>query len=48
MGWAMALRQFGELEAVVMDRLWGYGRPVPVREVVEDLKGIVRSLTRPC
>jgi predicted transcriptional regulator len=34
----MALRQFGELEAVIMDRLWGYGRPVLVREVFEDLQ----------
>jgi predicted transcriptional regulator len=34
----MALRQFGELEAVIMDRLWRYGHPVPVREVVEDLQ----------
>ncbi|GAA4629381.1 BlaI/MecI/CopY family transcriptional regulator [Actinoallomurus vinaceus] len=34
----MALRQFGELEAAIMDCLWRYGRPVPVREVVEDLQ----------
>ncbi|WP_433173725.1 BlaI/MecI/CopY family transcriptional regulator [Actinoallomurus sp. CA-150999] len=34
----MALRQFGELEAAIMDRLWCYGRPVPVRDVVDDLQ----------
>ena len=32
------MRQFGELEAVIMDRLWEWGRPVLVREVVEDLR----------
>ncbi len=32
------MRQFGELEAVVMDRLWGWGRPALVREMVEDLR----------
>jgi predicted transcriptional regulator len=32
------VRQFGQLEAVVMDRLWSSGRPVPVREVLEDLQ----------
>ena len=32
------MRQLGELEAVIMDRLWGMGRPVLVREVVEDLR----------
>src|SRR5579862_5519204 len=31
------MRRFGELEAVIMDRLWEWGRPVPVREVVDDL-----------
>jgi predicted transcriptional regulator len=31
------MRQFGELEAVIMDRLWGRGRPAPVREVLDDL-----------
>jgi predicted transcriptional regulator len=31
------MRQFGELEAVIMDRLWEWGRPVLVREVVDDL-----------
>ncbi|MEV0403085.1 BlaI/MecI/CopY family transcriptional regulator [Actinoallomurus sp. NPDC050550] len=34
----MALRQFGELEAAIMDRLWRYGRPVAVRDVVDDLQ----------
>ena len=33
------MRQFGELEAVIMDRLWEWGRPVLVREVVDDLHG---------
>jgi predicted transcriptional regulator len=33
-----SVRQFGQLEAVVMERLWSYGRPVPVREVLEDLQ----------
>jgi predicted transcriptional regulator len=33
------MRRFGELEAVVMDRLWQWGRPVLVREMVEDLRG---------
>src|ERR1700721_1073525 len=32
------MRRFGELEAVIMDRLWEWGRPVPVREVVDDLQ----------
>ena len=32
------MRQFGELEAVIMDRLWEWGRPVLVREVVDDLR----------
>jgi len=31
------MRQLGELEAVIMDRLWGWGRPALVREVVDDL-----------
>jgi predicted transcriptional regulator len=31
------MRQFGELEAVIMDRLWQWGRPALVREVVDDL-----------
>src|SRR5436853_2698335 len=33
------MRQFGELEAVIMDRLWEWGRPALVREVVDDLRG---------
>jgi predicted transcriptional regulator len=33
------MRRFGELEAVVMDRLWEQGRPMLVREMVEDLRG---------
>jgi predicted transcriptional regulator len=32
------VRGFGELEAVVMDRLWLWNRPTLVREVVEDLQ----------
>jgi hypothetical protein len=31
------MRQFGELEAVIMDRLWEWGRPALVREMVGDL-----------
>jgi predicted transcriptional regulator len=32
------MRQFGDLEAVIMDRLWLWGRPALVREVVDDLR----------
>ena len=32
------MRQFGELEAVIMDRLWAWGRPALVREVLDDLR----------
>jgi predicted transcriptional regulator len=32
------MRRFGELEAVIMDRLWEWGSPVLVREVVDDLR----------
>ena len=32
------MRRFGELEAVIMDRLWDWGRPVLVREVVAALR----------
>jgi len=32
------LRWFGELEAVVMERLWTAGRPMLVREVVDGLQ----------
>jgi predicted transcriptional regulator len=31
------MRRFGELEAVIMDRLWQLGRPVLVREIVDEL-----------
>src|SRR6266581_3109275 len=32
------MRQFGELEAVIMHRLWAWGRPALVREMVNDLQ----------
>src|ERR1700692_161087 len=31
------MRQLGELEAVIMDRLWEWGRPALVREMVDEL-----------
>jgi predicted transcriptional regulator len=31
------MRRFGELEAVIMDRLWERGKPALVREMVDDL-----------
>jgi predicted transcriptional regulator len=31
------VRQFGDLEAVVMDRLWAWDYPATVREVLDDL-----------
>src|SRR5258705_10115440 len=31
------MRRFGELEAVIMDRLWEWERPVLVREMVDAL-----------
>ena len=31
------MRQLGELEAVIMDRLWEWGRPALVREMVDAL-----------
>jgi predicted transcriptional regulator len=31
------MRQFGELEAAIMDRLWERRRPALVREIVDDL-----------
>jgi predicted transcriptional regulator len=31
------VRELGQLEAAVMDRLWAWGRPVTVREVLEDM-----------
>ncbi len=32
------MRRFGELEAVIMDRLWERERPALVRELVDDLR----------
>jgi predicted transcriptional regulator len=32
------VRRLGELEAAIMDRLWSWGRPATVREVLEDLQ----------
>lgn len=32
------MRQLGELEAVIMDRLWEWGRSASVREVLDDLR----------
>jgi predicted transcriptional regulator len=32
------MHQFGELEAAIMDRLWEWGRPALVREVVDGLR----------
>ena len=32
------MRRFGELEAVIMDRLWESGRPATVREMVDALQ----------
>ena len=32
------MRQFGELEAVIMDRLSEWGTPALVRELVDDLR----------
>ena len=31
------MRGFGELEAVIMHRVWAYGRPVTVRELFDEL-----------
>jgi predicted transcriptional regulator len=33
------MRRFGELEAVIMDRLWERGHPTLVREILDDLRG---------
>lgn len=33
------MRGFGDLEAVVMDRLWAWGRPATVREIYEEMLG---------
>jgi predicted transcriptional regulator len=32
------MRRFGELEAVIMNRLWERRQPALVREIVEDLR----------
>jgi predicted transcriptional regulator len=32
------VRQFGDLEATIMDRLWAWNRPATVRDVLEDLQ----------
>ncbi len=32
------MRQLGQLETEVMNRVWSWGRPVLVREVLEDLQ----------
>ena len=32
------MRGFGDLEAVIMDRLWSWDRPSTVREVVDSLR----------
>jgi predicted transcriptional regulator len=32
------MRQFGDLEAVIMDRLSEWGKPALVRELVDDLR----------
>jgi predicted transcriptional regulator len=34
----MGLRGFGDLEAVIMDRLWARGQPTTVREILQDLR----------
>jgi len=36
-GDALQQRGFGDLEAVVMDRLWNHGQPVTVREIFDQL-----------
>lgn len=33
------MRGFGDLEAVIMDRLWRWGEPATVRDVLEDIRG---------
>jgi predicted transcriptional regulator len=33
------MRGFGELEAVIMQRVWDHGRPVTVRELFDELVG---------
>ena len=34
-----AVRGFGDLEAVIMHRVWEYSRPVTVRELFDELAG---------
>src|ERR1700735_4989230 len=34
-----AVRGFGDLEAVIMHRVWEYSRPVTVRELFDELSG---------
>ena len=34
----LRMRRFGDLEAQIMDRLWELGRPMLVREMVEELR----------
>ena len=44
------MRRFGELEAVIMDRLWQLGRSALVREMVDDLledRALSRLHSRP-
>lgn len=36
--YSAGMRQFGDLEAAVMDRIWRRSRPVLVRDVLEDLQ----------
>jgi predicted transcriptional regulator len=33
------MRRFGELEAVIMDRLWERDRPALVRDILDELRG---------
>lgn len=34
------MRRLGELEAEIMDRLWQWGRPATVREIVDDINRV--------
>jgi len=34
----MRMRRLGELEMLVMERMWSWGRPAAVRDVLEDLQ----------
>ncbi|WP_030247252.1 MULTISPECIES: BlaI/MecI/CopY family transcriptional regulator [unclassified Streptomyces] len=34
------MRRLGDLEAEIMDRLWRWGRPATVREIVDDINHI--------